>query len=149
MKYYIQKYFTIIIIFNSLNVMGVLTTLRLLVKIMLFQFNLIKTKEARKTLLYLYPGIWSSVLFWPLEYGITQELGTQCCTVYLWLSSQDLLRTWMFLSLMISPSTTRWSWTTFWWTGSLKVKNFLFWVPKLREIESTCYDMAVLSYSIC
>ena len=43
--------------------MGVLIALRLLVKIMLFQFNLIKTKEARKTLLYLYHGIWSSVLF--------------------------------------------------------------------------------------
>lgn len=68
--------------------MGVLIALRLLVKIMLLQFNLIKTKEARKTLLYLYHGIWSSVLFWQLEYGITTKWHSfPSAAVYLWLSS--------------------------------------------------------------
>lgn len=48
--------------------MGVLTTLRLLVKIMLFQFNLIKTKEARKTLLYITGfGLLSCFDHWNME----------------------------------------------------------------------------------
>lgn len=38
---------------------------------MLFHFNLIKTRGARKTLLYSYRDICSSLSFWQLEYRIT------------------------------------------------------------------------------
>ena len=55
----------------------------------------------------------------------------------------------MFLSLMISPQHHQVKLDNLLMdSGSLKVKNFLFCVPKLREIESTCYDIWQCSLTV-
>ena len=130
--------------------MGVLTALRLLVKIMLFQFNFIKTKEARKTLLYLYHGIWSSVLFWPLECGITTQRHNypvlHGLPVTLKFKSNTYWGTWMLLSLMIPPSTTRWSGQPFDGLWESEVEKFSILSAKAqRSREHVLWYMAVLS----
>lgn len=85
---------------------------------------------------------------WNIE--LPQHGAVYQCYRALWLSSLILGSKaywwkWMILSLMI-PSTTRRSRTAFWW--SMKVRNFLYWVQKLREIESTCCDIWQCSLTI-
>lgn len=133
--------------------MGVLTTLRLLVKIMLFQFNLVKTKEARKTLLYLYHGVWSSVLFWPLEYGITAKRHHSPSAAQFTCDSQvqDLLRDLnvpFFDDFPPAPPGEAGQPFDGLWESEGEKFSILS-AKAERNREHVLWYMAVLSYSIC